>query len=300
MSFNRIVFREPLVEGGEREGSLIRVLPPEPTKQKPKQWRPRGPFRFLDLPFELREEVLKHLLVLDDTVDLHPDNCRKLAPRLSLFTTNWQLHDEATRVFYGRNTFRIYPTHDRFFFDKEVLLSRLPSSYRHALTSLELRLGPGWTKPPKCWAVNDTMGFKDCTAVRRLRIFVELDPSQDGFKGFRVDTNFYTRFSQSLLHGLLSRMPSISTVEFDAYPSIRKSSELMGALMEEVEEAGKVVAWGKERDWDADQEPEDFDFNALHQRLAALSIRHATAEESQPPFALRQPDQPLHAIETHA
>ncbi|EMD95667.1 hypothetical protein COCC4DRAFT_29320 [Bipolaris maydis ATCC 48331] len=209
------------------------------------------PFRFFDLPYELRLRVYEELLIFPKTIDLDPSNYCTVAPALRLFLASQRMHDEAARVFYGRNTFRVFPIHGRYINRKHPLLVWFPRRYRVLLTRLELRLGPGFTKPPKCWVVDSRLGLAAVKKVYLLKIFVEIDPASDAvFEGFRVGNNFYTEYCVGLLRGLLAQVPSINDVEFDAYPSVSKSSPLLAGLIEETRLNQKHIAWGPERGWD--------------------------------------------------
>ncbi|KAI4249934.1 MAG: hypothetical protein LQ352_005483 [Teloschistes flavicans] len=206
---------------------------------------------FFDLPSELRSKILSYLLCVHRrTVDLDPSNFTAAIARLNLFLVSKQFGFEAYNVFYAGHTFRIFQTHGRFLGKRTApLLARLPSYYRNVITSLELRLGPGWSDPPKPWYVSDRLGLEDCIAVRTLRVFVEVDPSSPIFKGFRLNEDFFTIFSGSLLQQVMQRLPVLDTVEFDAYPSVDRHGALMTRLLEETRKARKLVAWGPEREW---------------------------------------------------
>ncbi|KAF2095431.1 hypothetical protein NA57DRAFT_20458, partial [Rhizodiscina lignyota] len=208
----------------------------------------RATFRFFDLPTELRLRVYELLLTLPESyvVDLDPQNYRRLAPIfLSLFLTSHRVHEEASAVFFRTNTFRLFPTHGRFFHTKRPLLSRLPTTHRGQLTTCELRLGPGWTKPPRGWVVNDALGLQEVKKLRRLNVFVECDPaSHDVFRGFRPSETFYTDFCVGLIRDVFAAAPSIVEIEFDGYPSVHKDSPLMVALKCEAKAKGKRVTWG--------------------------------------------------------
>ena len=209
------------------------------------------PFQFFHLPSELRSKILSYLLCTDNrTIDLDPSNHRSATDRLNLFLVSKRFGYEAYHVFYGGHTFRIFQTHGRFLGKRtEPLLARLPSYYRNALVSLELRLGPGWSDPPKPWFVSDRLGLEDCIAVRTLRVFVEVDPSSPIFKGFRLNRDFFTHFSGNLLREVMERLPVLETVEFDAYPSVDRHGALMTRLLQDARNANMRVAWGSERDW---------------------------------------------------
>ncbi|KAI4615258.1 hypothetical protein J4E83_006985 [Alternaria metachromatica] len=232
-----------------------RAAPPpdaqDDAQEDEKKAARRQPFRFFDLPSELRLRIYEELLVFPKTIDLDPTNYRTVAPALRLFLVDHRMHNEASRVFYGRNTFRVFPIHGRYINRKHPLLAWFPRKYRALLTRLELRLGPGFTKPPKCWVVDSRLGLAAVKKVYKLKIFVEIDPaSNEVFEGWRVGNNFYTEYCVGLLRGLLAQVPSIDDVEFDAYPSVSKDSPLLKGLVEETKLNQKRVAWGPERGWD--------------------------------------------------
>ncbi|KAF2815721.1 uncharacterized protein BDZ99DRAFT_457691 [Mytilinidion resinicola] len=211
------------------------------------------PFRFFDLPAELRLKILDRVLVLPQTVDLEPDNYRYVAPRLRLFLVSHRMHVEAAECFFGSNTFRVFPIHGRFFHTKKPLLVRLSPRYRALIKTIELRLGPGWTKPPKCWVVDARLGLEQMTKGRLLKIFAECDPASDEiFEGFRAGQDFYTFFCKDLVQNVLEQIPSVVEVQFDAYPSVTKGSPLMQALINEGKARNKRISYGPARGWNTD------------------------------------------------
>lgn len=216
---------------------------------------PFQPFRFFDLPSELRATILELLLVKDKTIDLDPSNGRTILPSLRLFFVSRRMHAEASHIFYAQNTFRIFAINGRFFHTKKQLLTRLPAHYITQMRSLELRLGPGFNKPPKGWVVDARLKLDAAVNVRLLKVFVELDPaSHPSFEGYRRDggeaEEFFTVFSVGLLGCLFGELMRLRRVEFDAYPGISRTSPLMRALIEETTVGGKELAWGPERGWD--------------------------------------------------
>lgn len=102
--------------------------------------------------------------------------------------------------------------------------------------------------------MNDALGLVDCASVRVLKVFVECDPSDGIFKGFRMGEGAYERFSAELLESVLQEIKSITLVEFDAYPSVKRSGDMMAGLGEVVAQRQKVVGWGPERGWDKDSD----------------------------------------------
>lgn len=81
------------------------------------------PFRLLDLPAEVRNQIYREILVLEDAIELNPKSTNPeqdertrtrrlnryrydIQPRLRLLRTNKQIHHEATSIYYGENEFR--------------------------------------------------------------------------------------------------------------------------------------------------------------------------------------------------
>ncbi|KAK4233758.1 hypothetical protein C8A03DRAFT_19218, partial [Achaetomium macrosporum] len=160
------------------------------------------------------------------------------------------IYHEATHFFYSTRTFRIFPTvPGRSFTTKKPLLARLNARQRRLITSLELRLGPGFNMPPRGWVVNKALGLGDCVNVRKLTVFVECDPSDGIFKGFRKADGFYELFSRNLLDDVLFEMPFLHSVHFDAWSSVKKSGAMMSGLLAVAKARGRKICWGPERNW---------------------------------------------------
>jgi hypothetical protein len=246
-----------------------------------------GKFPFLALPSELRNKI--YSLVFSAAplhLDLDP-SIFKIFHRtqmFAIFRVSRQLYREATHHFFSTHTFRLFPTFPgRYFKTKRPLLARLPAQYRQSITSLELRLGPGWNNPPRGWVVNDALGLADCTSVRVLRIFVECDPSDAIFKGFRKSEGFYEEFSASLLDEVMKNVPSIKIVEFDAYTSVKRSGDMMSGLEQVVAKyEGKIVEWGRERGWEKETEQIWLDALLIHAASQRLSRARAVLPEEKP------------------
>lgn len=225
---------------------------------KPKRVKPK-PFRFLDLPYELRLEVYGyHFANTGNVIDLDPDNYKRIHQKLAILRTCSIIYREASYLFYSSHPVRIFSTHPgRFHKIKKPLLARLKPGQRAAIASLELRLGPGWSKPPRGWAVNPELGLQDCVNAKKITVFVECDPGNDIFRGFRRAEGFYEGFSQSLLEKVLDEMPWVDHIEFDAWPSVKKSGALMRGLLGVVTERGLKRGWGSERGWTDAEEVEE-------------------------------------------
>lgn len=216
---------------------------------KPDEAPPKG-FNFLGLPAELRLRVYGyHFAPCPEVVDLEPDNYKRVYKQLILLRACKQVYHEAGAFFYGGRTFRVFPIHPgRFFKTKKPLLARLTSNQRAWITSLELRLGPGFNSPPRGWVVNDALGLRHCASARKLRVYVEIDPSDSALKGFRRSEGFYEDFSRRLMTEILGSVPSIETVEFDAWSSVKISGAMMQGLLGAITPAHQL-AWGPDRGW---------------------------------------------------
>lgn len=227
-----------------------------PTSKKSQAHKP---FRFMDLPPELRLKIYGlHFDVAGKVIDLASDNYKRLHKQLAIFRTCRAIYNEASHHFYGSNTFRVFPTEPgKHFKTKKPLLARLTPRQRELITSLELRLGPGWNKPPRGWVVNPMLGLADCVNVRFLTVFVQCDPSDNVFSGFRKADGFYEVFSSGLLRGVLAEMPHLDRVYFDAWSSVKKSGAMMRGLFAVTSATGRKICWGPERGWVDGDERED-------------------------------------------
>ncbi|PFH62155.1 hypothetical protein XA68_14824 [Ophiocordyceps unilateralis] len=228
-----------------------------PLTLRGRRHRSVKPFPFLQLPPELRIKVYEQYF--DDTdavLDLGPGNYKRIHKLLGLMRVCRLVHAEATHFFYSSRSFRIFPTYPgRYFKTKKPLLARLKPSQRESIVSLELRLGPGWNAPPRGWVVNEALGLRDCVKVHKLNVFVECDPSDGVFKGFRRSEGFYEAFSRKLLTAVIDALPDVRAVEFDAWSSVKKSGAMMRGLLEVAAQSELLIRWGPERGWtDADDD----------------------------------------------
>ena len=198
-----------------------------------------APFPFMELPVELRVKVYSYLFEnVTDVIDLDPDNFRNIRKKQSIFYVSRRVYQEASHYFYSSKTFRVFPTYPgRFFKTKKPLLARLSPRCRQQLTSLELRLGPGFASPPRGWVINDALGLQDMTNVRTLKVMVQVDTSSPMYNGFRAKgerAQFYENFSRDLLDGILKRVPSIVHVQMDGWPGVEKDGLMVRSLSEEI------------------------------------------------------------------
>lgn len=67
--------------------------------------------------------------------------------------------------------------------------------------------------------------------VRTVKVFVEVDPSHEIFKGFRLDRNFFTDFAAHLLEEVVRRLPVLVTIHFETWPSVSWEGPLMEKLI---------------------------------------------------------------------
>lgn len=230
---------------------------------KPKKGGSKG-FDFLALPPELRLRVYGyHFAGCGPVIDLEPDNYKRIHKKLAILRACRQLYAEAAPFFYGHFPFRVFPIHPgRFFKTKKPLLARLTPAQRSWITTLELRLGPGFNNPPRGWVVNDALGLRHCESARKLRVYVEIDPSDNALKGFRRADGFYEDFSSRLMREILTAVPSIETVEFDAWSSVKISGAMMQGLLKSISPSHQL-AWGPDRGWNgATAEPLQADIDA--------------------------------------
>ncbi|KAI1076204.1 hypothetical protein F5B20DRAFT_557094 [Whalleya microplaca] len=248
---------------------------PSPKTPKPKRVKLK-PFPFLLLPSELRLKVYEyHFANTGYVLDLDPDNYKRIHQKLAILRTCRTIYNEASYLFYSTHPARIFPTYPgRFFKTKKPLLARMKPGQRACLTSLELRLGPGWSKPPRGWVVNPALGLSDCININKVTVFVECDPGNDIFKGFRQADQFYEKFSMALLIAVLDEMPWVERVEFDAWSSVKKSGALMRGLMDVVTSRGLRIIWGAERGWTDAEEVEPKPVLNLHAPLLMNSGGH--------------------------
>ncbi|KAL2211475.1 hypothetical protein CC79DRAFT_1254274, partial [Sarocladium strictum] len=208
------------------------------------------PFPFLELPSELRIKIYEYYFEdVDEVLDLDPENYKRYHKLMGFTRICKQVHGEATHLFYSTHSFRIFPTHPARQKHKKPILFRLRPHQRQCLSTLDLRYGPGWGSPPRSWVVNDTLGFKDCINVTQLNVFIECDPSDGIFKGWVRSEGFYERFSRELLAEVISKLPSLQVVQFDAWSSVKKRGGMMTGLMDVVTQAKLTISWGPERGW---------------------------------------------------
>lgn len=208
------------------------------------------PFPFMALPSELRVKIYGyHFAGTGRVIDLDSDNYKRIYKKLAILRVCRTIYLEASYYFYSTHTVRVFPTDGRFHKTKKPLLARLKPKQRACITSLELRLGPGWNRPPRSWVVNAALGLRDCSNVRSLTVFVECDPSDGFFKGFRRADGFYEGFSRNLLEKVLEEMPALDRVYFDAWTGVKQCGAMMKGLLEVTLSRGRKICWGPERGW---------------------------------------------------
>lgn len=248
----------------------LQDLPAGTKHPKTGKARTPKPFRFMNLPSELRIKIYRyHFAEAGEVVDLDQDNYKRIHQKLAILRVCRAIYSEASDTFYSTRAFRVFPTSPgRFFKTKKPLLARLTPKQRGLITSLELRLGPGWSKPPRGWVVNPALGLADCKKVQKLTVFVECDPSDGVFNGFRRADGFYEDFSRKLLDGVLDKLPRLDRVHFDAWTSVKKTGAMMRGLFDVTVTRGKRICWGPSRGWTDEDEREDFKPPTASMRLS--------------------------------
>ncbi|KAI9705026.1 MAG: hypothetical protein M1836_006808 [Candelina mexicana] len=206
---------------------------------------------FLELPAELRNKMYALLLLVSQVIDLDPTNYRVLAPRL-LFLVSRRLHAEAYPIFYGDNAFRIFPIHTRFYYTKSPLLARLAPQYLAVMKTLDLRLGPGHCTPVRGWTVTPNLRLTEAVKVRVLKVFVENDPSYDGYYRFNKAAHPYMDFAGRLVNNIFNHLPQVEEVVLDGFRPRQKPSPLISRVDDEARTEGKKITWGLLRGWSKD------------------------------------------------
>lgn len=207
---------------------------------------PSEPFRFLDLPSELRNRAYEYVLFSKPGYRLA--NGARPGSRLACLLVSKQMHEEASYVLYTIQRFKIFMIQQ---FDMPPLISELPLRYQNLVTNLEMVVGSSWTAPPKSWKVTRPLAkcLKRLPNVQTLRVFVDFDPSHPAFAKYRVSENFYTDFCGDLLGDVLEVMPQLKYVELDGNSAVDAHGPLVSRLKEEAEEEGKEIKWGKQAGW---------------------------------------------------
>ncbi|KAI6383092.1 hypothetical protein MCOR25_000280 [Pyricularia grisea] len=276
--FVRISNMEESLEGLSLEDA-------EKQREKIAGKKVQKPFPLLDLPPELRLKIYGFHFATsgnsgDKAIDLDPDNYKRIHTRLlPLLRTCRTVYNEASYYFYSTYPFRLFPTHyGRFFKTKKPLLARLAPRLRGQISTLELRVGPGWNKPPRGWVVNDALGLRDCVSAHKLRVFVEFDPGHPAFQGWRKSDGFYEGFCQKLLDDVLKGVPSLTEVEFDSFPSIKLSGDLMQRMLQTTLQHGRRVTFGPARGWKSIDDVDDEDTpGPTSDEIAAMDLLNTTA-----------------------
>ena len=99
-----------------------------------------------------------------------------------------------------------------------------------------------------------------------LKVFVECDTSDAIYNGFRKSEGFYEGFCAELLEAVLTEVPSVQVVQFDAWPAVKRNGDMISGLGEVVAKFEKVVGWGPESGWDQESDQVWLDALLLHRR----------------------------------
>lgn len=205
---------------------------------------PTEPFRFFDLPSELRNRVYD--LVLFSKSEYH--SVRRKGSRIACLLASKRMHEEAAYILYTTYRFKVFPVQ---LFDAPPTVVELPQRYLPYVANIEMVVGPSWTDPPASWRVTRGTGrcLKKLTSVQTLRVFVEFDPSHPAFARYRRSYNYYTDFCGDLLKKVLEAMPQVHQVELDGNSGVDVNGPLVSRLRVEALEQETEVKWGKQANW---------------------------------------------------
>lgn len=201
---------------------------------------PISPFRFFELPAEVRNEIYA-LLLFSSAGYRRSDGTKK--SRTSILAVSKRAHLEATYVLYTSSTFKIFPIQD---FVQEPLVQELRPIYRSMVTKVEMLVGSSWTSPPKSWRVSKLLAkrLSRLTSLQTLKVFVEVDPSEPDFEKYRISLDFYTDFCGDLFRDLLVALPLVKFVEVNGNPGVNTRGPLVTRLVKEAEAKGKMLTLG--------------------------------------------------------
>ena len=109
-------------------------------------------------------------------------------------------------------------------------------------------------------------------------MFVELDPSErffDGFRGSGATEETYMWFCVGLLRGVFGEVPGLEVVEVDAFPAVKRDAPLILGVRREIARAGLRLVWGPLRGWRKEGEVEEVGGLGLEKALVGLRIGSA-------------------------
>ena len=74
-------------------------------------------------------------------------------------------------------------------------------------------------------------------------MFVEVDPSQAMYKGYRRSETFYTLFSGRLFERVCGRLAALEEVRLDGFSSVSSTGLLVQVLVDVAQGKNKRVVW---------------------------------------------------------
>jgi hypothetical protein len=225
------------------------LMPAAPETPSSADDPPVQSFAFLSLPPEIRTKIYNLILFPPPRLPLDPKpSPSHTSSSLSLLRTSRLVHSETTHLLYTHTAFPLFPIQA---FPPLPTPLLIPPRHRYIPKSLHLRLGNSWSAPPKSWRVSKLLAraLPKFGALKTLKVFVEVDPSEPMFEKYRISRDFYTDFAGELLQDVIKAIPQLKTVEIGGYEFVNLRGPLVTRIRRVVEEMERKLLWSVEDGW---------------------------------------------------